>query len=231
MLLVPLIPLALHREYEEGGVILKRVELRLHQWQRPRTARAPAFPVLLRPYDEHELVLGRHAQEVVERVLAVLGLINPDDRPHVTRRLGSRRVDSLLARPRLRRLLEVDHRRGSGEGVDHALAHALPPVELLLEHRPAPVRGLHVLVHLRDRDVEVEREGEDGPRHEGDEDGEGRVLEVGQLHLHRAELDTPSDFLARRRLEPDALPVRRLDVLEVVHVLGVIELNPLLVDD
>ena len=47
------------------------------------------------------------------------------------------------------------------------------------------VRPSHVLVHFGERDVQVEIERQNHARDEDDEDGEGGVLEVGQLDLQR----------------------------------------------
>lgn len=49
------------------------------------------------------------------------------------------------------------------------------------------------LQHLGQRYVEGQVEGEHHSSDERDEDGEGRVLEVGELHFHRAELGAPPD--------------------------------------
>lgn len=92
--------------------------------------------------------------------------------------------------------------------------HLLPEPKL---SRPAGVpllRPRHVLVHFGDGEVKVEAEGEDGPRQEDDEDGVGRVFEIGQLDFHAPELDPPADLAVRGwRLEADRLPVRRLNIL------------------
>ena len=81
----------------------------------------------------------------------------------------------------------------------------------------AAVGGLHVLRGARDRDVEVEIEAEDRAGDEHHEYAEGCVFEIGHLDLHGAELDAPADVVVGRwRLEADVLPVRALEVLEVV---------------
>ena len=73
--------------------------------------------------------------------------------------------------------------------------------------------------NLGQRDVEGQVKGQ---HHSGDqrhEDSEGGILEVGQLHLHRAEFRPPTDvriFLAVvgagrwRRLPTTRLPICRL---------------------
>eukprot|EP00966_Prymnesium_polylepis_P300745 6950315-Prymnesium_polylepis.2 len=65
--------------------------------------------------------------------------------------------------------------------------------------------------HLGDGHVEVEAKVEDHTRDENDEDGEGGVLKVGHLDLHRAELDAPANVgRARLRVEPLGRGGRRL---------------------
>ena len=76
---------------------------------------------------------------------------------------------------------------------------------------------LHVLVDERDRQDEVQVEH---VHHVGDHTGadcQRRVLEICQLDVHRAELHPPADvsIFRWRVLEPQAVPIRRLQVLEV----------------
>lgn len=118
-------------------------------------------------------------------------------------------------------------------------AHVAPPPEALLRARAAPLRALHVLVHLRthratsdystpsfsslllllgthlaDGHHEVELVGEDDAREQDHEAHVGGVLEVRELRFARAELHAPADArVGRRRLEAHRLPVCRLDVL------------------
>lgn len=83
---------------------------------------------------------------------------------------------------------------------------------------------LHVFGGAGDGDVEVEVEGQDGARDEDDEDGKGRVLEISHLNLHAPELDAPPNVVhvvGGRRLEPHVLPIRALDVFEMVRLVEV----------
>mmetsp|Transcript_27635 Transcript_27635/g.68317 ORF Transcript_27635/g.68317 Transcript_27635/m.68317 type:complete len:223 (-) Transcript_27635:987-1655(-) len=96
----------------------------------------------------------------------------------------------------------------------HVRAHPKPP----LHSRVAHVCRGHVGVDLGERDVQIEFEGKKHTRNEHSHDGEGRILEVRQLSLHRPELDTPPNPAARGgRLPTNCLPVGRLYVLEVVR--------------
>lgn len=68
---------------------------------------------------------------------------------------------------------------------------------------------------LCDGDVEVEFEGEDGSREEHHKHHKGSILKVRQLDLHRTKLHPPADAGVRGRgLEPHALPVSGLNILE-----------------
>ena len=86
--------------------------------------------------------------------------------------------------------------------------------------------------HLGDRHVKIEVKTEDCPCEENDEYAERRVFEISHLDFHASKLDPPSDSrIHRRRFESDCLPIRRLDVLEMVHrgiivlIDGLTELN------
>ncbi|TYZ59724.1 hypothetical protein PybrP1_006636 [[Pythium] brassicae (nom. inval.)] len=116
-----------------------------------------------------------------------------------------------------------------------------PKVKLLVQHGVDAVRGLHVLVHARERDVEVQVECEDHAREQRDKDRERRVLKVRELDLHGPELGAPANVRRRgavrargrgrrRRLPAHSLPVGRLDVLKVVRFARVVEVQALLVD-
>mmetsp|Transcript_10744 Transcript_10744/g.25681 ORF Transcript_10744/g.25681 Transcript_10744/m.25681 type:complete len:439 (-) Transcript_10744:1051-2367(-) len=105
-------------------------------------------------------------------------------------------------------------------------------VKLFSERSAAAVRARHVGVDLRDGHVEVELLRLDGLRKEDHERRERCVLKVRDVDLHRAELDAPLDIvrvLRRGRLEAHRVPVRRLDVLEVVVVQLVVLLQLLAV--
>jgi len=79
------------------------------------------------------------------------------------------------------------------------------------------MRCLHILISLRNRDVEIQIEGQDSTCDEHYEDGKGCVLEVCDLDFHGSKLDTPADVVSSwGRLETDVLPVCGLQVLEVV---------------
>jgi len=79
--------------------------------------------------------------------------------------------------------------------------------------------------------VKIKVKGEDGACEHDDERDKGRVLKVGQLNFHRAELDAPTDGAVWwRRLEPHRLPVGRLDVFKVVRRVGVVLVEQLTVD-
>ena len=107
-------------------------------------------------------------------------------------------------------------------------------MEQVLSRRISFLSLLHVLVHLSfssstvytagrptdlgDWHVEVEVETDNRPCEQYDEDGERRVLKVCPLHFHTPKLDSPPDRrIDGRGLEPDRLPVGRLDVFKVVH--------------
>lgn len=80
--------------------------------------------------------------------------------------------------------------------------------EFLRRHGVADVCCFHIFRYPGDGHVEVEVEGEDGARDEHDEDTEGGVLEIGDLDLHGAELDTPANVRTGwRRLEAHVLPI------------------------
>eukprot|EP00964_Phaeocystis_antarctica_P140356 scaffold105207_cov48-Phaeocystis_antarctica.AAC.1 len=105
---------------------------------------------------------------------------------------------------------------GVAHGAGGRGAHVLAEPEGLRAVRGARVRAAHVLIDLAQRNVQVKVEGEDDARDKRDEDGESCVLEVGQLHLHRTELDAPADMGATRarplgrRLPAHGLPVGAL---------------------
>jgi hypothetical protein len=87
-----------------------------------------------------------------------------------------------------------------------------------------PPRPPHVLVHEGQRHVEVEVEKEDDTREENGEDGEGRILKVCELHLHRAQLHAPPYVGSHEGggLPPHALPIGALQILKVLCALGVV---------
>lgn len=91
------------------------------------------------------------------------------------------------------------------------------PPEFRVQQAFAIVSTLHILVDERNGKDEVSVEGVD---HVGDHancDGQGRVLEVRQLDVHRSELYTPSDLgvFSGRVLESKRIPVSRLQVFEM----------------
>ena len=103
--------------------------------------------------------------------------------------------------------------------------------ELAVEHGVSLVCRFHVFGGAWDGDVEVEVEGEDGAGEEDDEDGEGGVFEVGHGDFHAAELDAPAYVgVCWGRLKAHVLPVRGLDVLEVVGS-GRVERFEILIED
>lgn len=81
-------------------------------------------------------------------------------------------------------------------------------------------------------DEEIQSIGEDHPRQQDDEHGEGCVFELRSLQFHRPELDAPANRCVwRRRFEPHIVPIGRLEILEVVCVACIILINLLLEDD
>lgn len=129
----------------------------------------------------------------------------------------------LIPTARLGKAVQKRTRSGTapGEGI-------LAEPEFLAHDGVACVRGLHVLCGPWDGDVEIQVEAQDGAGHEHDEDTKRRVLEVGDLDLHAAELDAPANIRVwRGRLEAHVLPIRALDVLEVVAALGIERLEVL----
>ena len=91
-------------------------------------------------------------------------------------------------------------------------------VELLVEYAVAGVSCFHVLGCSLDGDVEVQVETENGTSNKDDENTESGIFEIGHLHFHRAELDSPTDvsLVWRWWLEAHVLPVGRLQILKVV---------------
>ena len=83
------------------------------------------------------------------------------------------------------------------------------PEQKLLLQRCAPRTGArHVLIHRRNLHVEVQAEMKHSATEQDDKDGEGSVLEVGDLHFHCPELHPPPDVaVCRGRLEAHAVPV------------------------
>ena len=69
----------------------------------------------------------------------------------------------------------------------------LAEVEFLVEYAVAGVSCFHVLGCSLDGDVEVQVETENGPGNKDDEDTESGIFEIGHLHLHRAEFDSPAN--------------------------------------
>eukprot|EP00968_Pinguiococcus_pyrenoidosus_P007658 scaffold517_cov255-Pinguiococcus_pyrenoidosus.AAC.32 len=99
-------------------------------------------------------------------------------------------------------------------------------MKLLIQNCVSLSRALEVFVHGRNRQVEEEIKREDGAAQQHEERGEGRVLEIGQLVLHRAELDAPARVAAARRgLPAHAIPVRALQRVKVLGALVVIDLG------
>ena len=88
-------------------------------------------------------------------------------------------------------------------------------IELLGPKGIAMLSPLHVLVHLRDRQIKVEILAQYGPGEEDDEDGKSGVLKIGHLNFHWSELDSPTDRRPDRGwFEPDGLPICGLYVLK-----------------
>lgn len=102
--------------------------------------------------------------------------------------------------------------------MDAAGERVLAEIKLLFLGGFASMCGFHVFRGALDGDVEVQVEAEDCASDEHDEDAKRCVFEIGQLHLHRPELDSPADVTSVWwwGLEPHVLPVRRLEILEVV---------------
>ena len=110
--------------------------------------------------------------------------------------------------------------------------------EELLRPRGVPqVGAAHGLVDLGQRNVERQVEGEHHARHQDDEHGERGILEIRQLHFHGTEFGAPADVRVvgtggrRGRLPATRLPVRRLNVLEMLHRARVIQLDLFLEHD
>jgi hypothetical protein len=76
---------------------------------------------------------------------------------------------------------------------------------------------LHILGDSRDRNVEIQIEGQNGTGDQDEENAEGSILEIGYLDFHWTKLDTPSNIGATRRwLETHVLPIGGLQVFKVV---------------
>mmetsp|Transcript_2084 Transcript_2084/g.5073 ORF Transcript_2084/g.5073 Transcript_2084/m.5073 type:complete len:318 (-) Transcript_2084:1193-2146(-) len=112
--------------------------------------------------------------------------------------------------------------------------------KLFLRTSLAPLSDTHVLLHLRNRNVERQVQNENDTRQQHDKHCERRILEVGDLQLHAAELNAPTDvvlgcsgedaLVRRRRLPTHRLPVGALQILEVVDVDPVVQVDAVLVD-
>mmetsp|Transcript_5437 Transcript_5437/g.9172 ORF Transcript_5437/g.9172 Transcript_5437/m.9172 type:complete len:339 (+) Transcript_5437:1060-2076(+) len=85
---------------------------------------------------------------------------------------------------------------------------------------------LHVNVGERDGNDEVNVEVVDHVGDQPQQNDETRIFEVGHLNVHGAELDPPANVgsLGGGRLEPQGVPVGRLQVLEVAHEVLVVNL-------
>lgn len=98
--------------------------------------------------------------------------------------------------------------------------------ELLLLASISLLSLLHVLVDLADwnQKVELERQNDSSQQH--DEHNDRCVLKVCQLKFAWSELDSPANRrVGRGRLEAHRLPVRRLNVLEVIGFFLVVLVN------
>mmetsp|Transcript_7148 Transcript_7148/g.17264 ORF Transcript_7148/g.17264 Transcript_7148/m.17264 type:complete len:340 (+) Transcript_7148:504-1523(+) len=106
--------------------------------------------------------------------------------------------------------------------------HVLAKEEFLLAHRVDLLGPLHVLIDEGQGHDKVKIEHKEHASEEHNEDGEGRVLKIRHLNLHRAELGPPTNVvpiicviwvLRRRRLPAHGLPVRTLNVLPMIRCL------------
>lgn len=81
---------------------------------------------------------------------------------------------------------------------------------------------------LGNRNIQVEIKRKYGACDQHNKNTKGCILKISQLHLHRSKLDTPANRRIRRwRLEAHRAPVRRLQILKMIHGLGVIWLAQL----
>mmetsp|Transcript_3474 Transcript_3474/g.10681 ORF Transcript_3474/g.10681 Transcript_3474/m.10681 type:complete len:200 (+) Transcript_3474:1425-2024(+) len=117
-------------------------------------------------------------------------------------------------------------------------ARGLPEAKLLRVDRITHVSLAHVPIDRREGHVKIQVEIQNDTRDKNHEDSEGRILEISELHLHRAKLSAPPNVrvsfercLGWRRLPPHGLPVCRLDVLEMVRLAFVVELYSLAIHD
>mmetsp|Transcript_5994 Transcript_5994/g.25081 ORF Transcript_5994/g.25081 Transcript_5994/m.25081 type:complete len:440 (-) Transcript_5994:1468-2787(-) len=178
--------------------------------------------IQVRAHDALRLGVAADVLEVREherdepRIIAFLARQDLEDRhllDAVVVRVHRARVLAVLVRDAVRRFLGIREVRA-------------PPERRVRGGGVPRVRRLHVLVDLGHGDVDVEVERQKHAEHEHRKHRERGVLEVRQLDFHRAQLDAPADVVrvrARRRLPADRVPVRRLDVLEVVRVRRVVE--------
>ncbi len=66
-------------------------------------------------------------------------------------------------------------------------------------------------------DVKVQTKAQYCPREKHDEDRKCGILKVGDLDLHAAKLHSPTNRrTSSRRLEPQGLPIGRLNALDLI---------------
>ena len=105
----------------------------------------------------------------------------------------------------------IGHTRGTGTIWEE---NVFPEIELFGQKRIAMLGPLHVLVHLRDRQIKVEILTQDGPGEENDEDRKSGVFKIGHLNFHWPEFYSPTDRRPSRGwFESDGLPIGRLYIL------------------
>jgi len=81
----------------------------------------------------------------------------------------------------------------------------------------------HTLLHLGNRDVKVQTKGENDAGDKDDKNGKRGVFEIRDLDFHGTEFDTPA-YVGTWGwgFEAHVLPVRGLEVFEMVVVYGVV---------